>query len=54
MHALTILHCCVAPLLLGIHARRLAVLLEAIAATVSGPRLTLRRRIGSASSHQAS
>jgi hypothetical protein len=28
-------------LLVGIHRRRLVVLLEAIAATVSGPRLTL-------------
>ncbi|NEV65148.1 IS4 family transposase, partial [Thiorhodococcus minor] len=41
MHALTILQCCVAPLLAGIHRRRLSVLLEAVAATVSGPRLTL-------------
>jgi hypothetical protein len=52
MHALTILHRCVAPLLVGIHARRLAVLLEAVAATVSGPRLTLTeigRRLGGGS-----
>ncbi|MEA3644000.1 MAG: IS4 family transposase [Lamprobacter sp.] len=41
MHALTILQRCVAPLLIGIHRRRLSVLLEAVAATVSGPRLTL-------------
>ncbi len=41
MHALTILQRCVAPLLVGIHRRRVAVLLEAVAATVSGPRLTL-------------
>ena len=49
MHALTILHRCVAPLLAGIHRRRLASLLEAVAATVSGPRLTLTdigRRFG--------
>ena len=41
MHALTILHRCVAPLLVCIHGRRLAVLLEAVAAAVRGPRLTL-------------
>jgi hypothetical protein len=41
MHALKILQQCVAPLLAGIHRRRVAVLLEAVAATVSGPRLTL-------------
>ncbi len=49
MHALTILQRCVAPLLAGIHRRRLSVLLEAVAATVSGPRLTLTeigRRFG--------
>ena len=49
MHALTILQRCVAPLLAGIHRRRLAGLLEAVAATVSGPRLTLTeigRRFG--------
>jgi hypothetical protein len=49
MHALRILQRCVAPLLDGIHRRRLAVLLEAVAATVSGPRLTLTdigRRFG--------
>jgi hypothetical protein len=49
MHALRILHRCVAPLLAGIHRRRLAGLLEAVAATVSGPRLTLTdigRRFG--------
>jgi hypothetical protein len=52
MHALTILHRCVAPLLVGIHARRLSALLEAVAATVSGPRLTLTeigRRFGGGS-----
>ena len=52
MHALTILHRCVAPLLAGIHRRRLSVLLEAVAATVSGPRLTLTeigRRFGGGS-----
>jgi hypothetical protein len=52
MHALTILHRCVAPLLVGVHARRLAVLLEAVAAAVSGPRLTLTeigRRFGGGS-----
>ncbi len=41
MHALTILHRCVGPLLVGIHRRRLAVLFDAVAATVSGSRLTL-------------
>ncbi len=41
MHALRILHRCAAPLLNGIHCRRLAGLLDAVAATVSGPRLTL-------------
>jgi hypothetical protein len=52
MHALTILHRWVAPLPVGIHARRLAALLEAVAATVSGPRLTLTeigRRFGGGS-----
>ena len=52
MHALTILQRCVAPLLVGIHRRRLTVLLEAVAATVSGPRLTLTeigRRFGGGS-----
>jgi hypothetical protein len=45
------LHRCVAPLLIGIHRRRLAVLFEAVAASVSGPRLTLTeigRRFGGA------
>lgn len=49
MHALTILHRCLGPLLSGIHARRLATLFEAVAATVCGPRLTLTdigRRFG--------
>ena len=49
MHALTILHRCLGPLLTGIHSRRLATLLEAVAATVCGPRLTLTdigRRFG--------
>jgi len=41
MHALMIIQRCVAPLLAGIHRRLLIVLLEAVAATVSGPRLTL-------------
>jgi hypothetical protein len=41
MHALAILQRCLGPLLVGVHRRRLAVLLEAVAATVSGPRLTL-------------
>jgi hypothetical protein len=52
MHALRILHRCVAPLLVGIHGRRLTVLLKAVAATVSGPRLTLTeigRRFGGGS-----
>jgi hypothetical protein len=52
MHALTILQRCVAPLLAGIHRRRLSMLLEAVAATVSGPRLTLTeigRRFGGGS-----
>ena len=52
MHALKILHHCLAPLLTHIHRRRLATLLEAVAASVSGPRLTLtdigRRFAGSA------
>ena len=49
MHALTILHRCLGPLLTGIHSRRLATLLDAVAATVCGPRLTLTdigRRFG--------
>ncbi len=41
MHALTILHRCLGPLLGDIHRKRLATLLAAVAATVSGPRLTL-------------
>ena len=41
MHALTILQRCIGPLLAGVHGARLAVLLEAVAATESGPRLTL-------------
>jgi len=48
-HALTILQRCLGPLLAGIHARRLAGRLEAVAATVCGPRLTLTdigRRFG--------
>jgi RNase P protein component len=52
MHALAILQRCIAPLLTGIHRRRLAVLLEAVAATVTGPRLTLTeigRRFGGGS-----
>ena len=52
MHALTILQRSIAPLLTGIHRRRLAVLLEAVAATVTGPRLTLTeigRRFGGGS-----
>jgi hypothetical protein len=52
MHALTILQPCVAPLLGDIHRRRLAVRLEAVAAAVSGPRLTLAeigRRFGGGS-----
>jgi hypothetical protein len=52
MHALTILQRCIEPLLASIHRRRLAVLLEAVAATVSGPRLTLTeigRRFGGGS-----
>ncbi|MEA3642000.1 MAG: hypothetical protein VBE63_18975, partial [Lamprobacter sp.] len=49
MHALTILHRCIGPLLGAVHRRRLSVLFEAVAATVSGPRLTLTeigRRFG--------
>jgi hypothetical protein len=49
MHALTILRRCIAPLLTGIHRRRLDVLFEAVVSTVSGPRLTLTeigRRFG--------
>jgi len=41
MHALTILQRCVAPRLTGMHQQRQRVLLAAVAATVSGPRLTL-------------
>jgi hypothetical protein len=36
LHDLTILRRCVTPVLDGIHRRRLDVLLEAVAATVSG------------------
>ncbi len=53
MHALMILHRCLGPLLTGIHARRRATLLEAVAATVGGPRLTLTdigRRFGGGAS----
>ena len=52
MHELTILQHCVGPRLAGIHRRRLTVLLKAVAATVSGPRLTLTeigRRLGGGS-----
>jgi hypothetical protein len=52
VHALKILHHCLAPLLTHIHRRRLETLLEAVAASVGGPRLTLtdigRRLAGSA------
>jgi hypothetical protein len=42
MDALPILNRCIAPLLAGIHRRLLlASLLEAVAARVNGPRLTL-------------
>lgn len=41
MHALRILHHCLTPLLTHIHRRRLETLLEAVAASISGPRLTL-------------
>lgn len=41
MHALTILHSCLAPLLTQIHRRRLDTLLAAVVASVGGPRLTL-------------
>jgi hypothetical protein len=55
VHALNILHHCLAPLLAHIHRRRLATLLEAVAASVSGPQLTLtdigRRCAGSARLH---
>jgi len=53
MHALRILHRCIGPLLLGtIHRSRLALLFDAVAATVGGPRLTLTeigRRFGGGS-----
>lgn len=52
MHALTSVHRCVAPRLVGIHRQRLAALLEAVAASVSAPRLTLTeigRRFGGGS-----
>jgi len=41
MHALTMLQRCLGPLLTGIHARRPATLLEAVAVRMCGPRLTL-------------
>lgn len=41
MHATTILHRCLAALLIGVHRRRLETLFAAVAACVSGPRLTL-------------
>jgi hypothetical protein len=41
MHALKILEFHLGPLLAWVHRGRLAVLFEAVAATVSGPRLTL-------------
>jgi len=41
MLALTPLQRCVAPILVGVHRRCVAVLLEAVAAAVSGPRQTL-------------
>ena len=41
MHALSILHQCLDPLLSHIHVRRLATLFAAVGACVSGPRLTL-------------
>jgi hypothetical protein len=41
MHAITILHRCLCPLLKPIHARRLATLLEAVASCVDGPALSL-------------
>ena len=47
MHALTILHRCLAPLLASVRRQRLASLLEAVAATVSGLTLTdIGRRFG--------
>lgn len=41
MHAATILHRCLEPLLQHIHRRRLATLLAAVVSCLSGPRLTL-------------
>jgi hypothetical protein len=41
VHVLKILHLCLVPLLTHIHRRRLETLLEAVAASVCGPRLTL-------------
>lgn len=41
MHAITILHRCLLPLLADIHSRRLATLVEAVASCVSGPALSL-------------
>jgi hypothetical protein len=35
---LTVLHRCLGPLLVGVQARRLTTLLEAVAATMGGPR----------------
>lgn len=52
MHALKMLHQCLSPLLTHIHRRRLETLLEAVAASIRGPRLTLtdigRRLAGTA------
>ena len=41
MHAITILHRCLSPLLANIHSRRLATLFEAVVSCVSGPALSL-------------
>ena len=41
MHAVRILHHCLTPLLTHMHRRRLETLLEAVAASIRGPRLTL-------------
>jgi len=46
---LTVLHRCLGPLLVGVQARRLTTLLEAVAATMGGPRPMLTdtsRRFG--------
>jgi hypothetical protein len=53
MHALTVFRLCLGTLLVSVHRKRLSTLFEAVAACVSGPRLTLtdigRRLMGNTS-----